>query len=125
MSMSPTASVPTRVRQVARLIRSMSEQERRWLVQVLPELRQAPGLQAELMAHFQPRLDALGGARPMTDADPFVGGLSVSEFFALPEGEQSRLWSQAHAEAEPKIKPRERPVRPHALPARPIGRLRP
>ena len=120
MSMSQTARVPTRVRQVARLIRSMSEQERRWLIQALPELRQAPNLpapQADLMAHFQPRLDALDGARPMTDADPFVGGLSVGEFFALPESEQARLWSQAHAEAEPKIEPRERLVRPNALPA--------
>jgi len=128
MSMSQTASVPNRVRQVARLIRSMSDQERRWLIQALPELRQAqaaPAAQADLMAHFQPRLDALAGARPMLDTDPFIAGLSVGEFFALPEAEQARLWGQAHIEAEREIKPFERPVRPNALPARSTGRLRP
>lgn len=118
MSVLQTASIPLRVRQVARLIRSMSDQERRWLVQALPELRQAPSPQADLMAHFQPRLDALQGARPMTDADPFVGGLSVGEFFALPENEQARLWSRAHAQAENEIEPRERPVHSSAMPAR-------
>jgi hypothetical protein len=121
MSVLQTTSIPPRVRQVARLIRSMSEQERRWLIQALPELRQAPNVpapQADLMAHFQPRLDALDGARPMTDADPFVGGLSVGEFFALPENEQARLWSRAHIQAENEIKPLERPVHPNALPAR-------
>jgi hypothetical protein len=108
MSMSQTASVPNRVRQVARLIRSMSDQERRWLIQALPELRQvqaAPAAQADLMAHFQPRLDALAGARPMLDTDPFIAGLSVGGFFALPEAEQARLWGQAHMEAEREIKP--------------------
>jgi hypothetical protein len=103
MSTSQMASVPLRVRQA----------------------QPVPAPQADLVAHFQPRLDALTGARPMTDADPFVAGLSVGEFFALSEDEQARLWNQAHVEAEPKIKPRERPVRPHALPARSIGRLRP
>jgi hypothetical protein len=120
MSVSQVADVPLRVRQVARLIRSMSDQERRWLLQTLPELRQAqtvPSAQLELMSHFQPRLEALPGARPMTDADPFVGGLSVGEFFTLPEAEQIRIWSQAHADAEEKITPRERSVHPHALPA--------
>lgn len=128
MSTSQVASVPLRVRQVARLIRSMSDQERRWLIQVLPELRQAqapPAAQADLMAHFQPRLDALAVARPMLDTDPFIAGLSVGEFFALPEAEQAQLWDQAHMEAEREIKPLERPVRPHALPTRSTGRLRP
>lgn len=121
MSISQTTSVPIRVRQVARLIRAMSDQERRWLVQVLPELRQAqvaPAAQADLMAHFRPRLDAIVGARPMRDSDPFIAGLTVGEFFALPEADQARLWDQAHTEAEHETKPLERRVHPHALPPR-------
>jgi len=73
MSMSQTARLPTRVRQVARLIRSMSEQERVGWFRRSRNCRQAPNVlapQADLMAHFQPRLNALDGARPMTDADP-------------------------------------------------------
>jgi hypothetical protein len=118
--MSQVSSMPLRVRQIARLIRQMSAQERRWLLQMLPELRQTPAVpdaQTELMAYFQPRIDALAPAPPMTDADPFVAGLSVGEFFALPEDEQARLWDQAHAEVETELTPRERSVRRTALPA--------
>lgn len=108
-----------RVKQVARLIRQMSVEEQAALSQLVPELRSAPSLppaQIELLAHFQPRLKALAETRPLLDTDPFIAGLSIDKFFALPETEQNRLWTQAHTEAEASSP--ERAVQPHALPAR-------
>ena len=54
----------------------------------------------------------------MQDRDPFLGGLTVAAFFALPEVEQDRVWSQAHAEAEREIGAYEQLVREDVLPAR-------
>jgi hypothetical protein len=109
-----------RVKQVARLIRQMSREERAALAQLVPELRPTPAIptqQVELLAHFQPRLEALTDARPMLDTDPFIEDLNVGKFFALPEAEQDRLWNRAHAEAENEITPNERPVQADAVPA--------
>ena len=32
----------------------------------------------------------------MQDNDTFAGGLTVGEFFTLPEPEQDRIWHKAH-----------------------------
>jgi len=37
---------------------------------------------------------------PMQDDDLFLGGLTVGEFFALPEAEQDRIWEEAHGASE-------------------------
>lgn len=54
----------------------------------------------------------------MQDDDPFLGGLPVAAFFALPEVEQDRIWNQAHVEAERAVGDYEQPVRKDALSAR-------
>ena len=54
----------------------------------------------------------------MQDDDIFIGGLTVADFFALPEQEQDRLWREAHAEVERAQDQPERSVKPDALPAR-------
>ena len=42
-------------------------------------------------------LAALGDEyRPMQADDPFAGGMSVNEFFGLPEEVQARLWDEQH-----------------------------
>lgn len=76
-----------------------------------------PTQQEALRTYFEPRLDVLPERRPMRDDDPFLSGLTVAEFFALPEDEQARLWSQAHAEAERELGDREQPVQANTLPA--------
>ncbi len=118
--MSQVASIPVRVRQIAKLIRQMDAEERRWLVQLVPELQttRITAEQSELYAYFEPRLQRLADAHPMSDADPFIGGLSVSQFFALPEDDQARLWEQVHTEAARDLNQRELSVRPNARPAR-------
>ena len=118
--MFQAASIPTRVRQIAQLIRQMDAEERRWLMQLVPELQtmRLTAEQSELYAYFEPRLQRLADARPMADDDPFIAGLSVGQFFALPEEQQLRVWNQAHVEAEQELTDRELSVRPHARPAR-------
>jgi hypothetical protein len=98
-------SVP--VEQVARLVHSFDRRQKARLLQLVPELQtirpEEAGIspeQAELMAYFDRKLDALPERRPMQDDDPFVGGLTVAEFFALPEDQQVHIWDQAHDEAE-------------------------
>ncbi len=55
--------------------------------------------QTKLMAYLNRKLDALPERSPMQDDDPFLGGLTVAEFFALPENQQARVWDQAHGKA--------------------------
>jgi hypothetical protein len=112
--MVQTMNVPTRVRQIARLIHQMDADERRLLAQLVPDL-QATRLseeQTELYTYFEPRLRRLADARPMLDDDPFIAGLSVGQFFALSEEQQLRIWNQAHTAAEHDLKARE--IKPHA-----------
>ncbi|MFQ5858290.1 MAG: hypothetical protein ACE5LU_22020 [Anaerolineae bacterium] len=113
------------VEQVARLIHRFDRRQKARLLQLVPELQtiraeeaDIPAEQAELMAYFRRKLEALPERRPMQDDDPFVGGLTVAEFFALSEEEQARIWDEAHAEAERELGSREQPVRPDAVPAR-------
>ena len=116
-------SVP--IEQLARLIRSLDRQQKARLLQLVPELQtirpeeaDIPPEQRELMAYFDRKKKGLPKHRPMRDDDPFVGGLTVAEFFALPEEEQARIWNEAHAEAERRLSGHEQPVHPNALPAR-------
>lgn len=117
------SSVP--IEQLARLIRSLDRQQKARLLQLVPELRSIRPEEAdispqqkELIAYFERKREKLPERRPMRDDDPFVGGLTVAEFFALPEEEQARIWNEAHAEAERQLSSHEQSVHPDALPAR-------
>jgi hypothetical protein len=120
-----TASNVAPVEQVARLIQRFDRREKARLIQLVPELRtirpeeaNLPAVQEELMTYFDSRLARHPELRPMQDRDPFLGGLTVAAFFALPEVEQDRVWNQAHVEAERESGAYEHPVREDALPAR-------
>lgn len=118
-----TLTVP--LEQLARLIRSLDRRQKALLLQLAPELRtirpeevEIPAAQTALLAYFDAKMAALPESRPLRDTDPFLGGLTVAEFFAAPEGEQARIWDAAHAEAFQTLAAYEHPVQPHALPAR-------
>ena len=113
------------VEQVARLIRTFDQEQIAQLLELVPQLHtiqpqkvSIPGEQAELMAYFDHQLETLPEYPPMQDDDLFLGGLTVGEFFALPEAEQDRIWQEAHIEVECQLENQEQPVRPDALPAR-------
>ncbi len=118
--MTEVTHIPLRVRQIANLIHQMDAEERRWLIRLAPELQTPPipELQQELYAYFEPRLRRLAETTTANDDEPFIGGLSIVQFFALPEDEQLRLWELAHTTAEHELNQPEIPVQAHARPAR-------
>ncbi len=126
--MHTSISIPQRVKQIAKLIGQMDADERRWLLQLVPDLQPerlpdagvdaGANAQRELYAYFEPRLKRVADARPMTDDDVFIGGLSVGQFFALPDEQQLQFWNQAHVQAERDLKPRERDLNSKTHPTR-------
>jgi hypothetical protein len=119
------AGLPVPVEQVARLIRRFDRRQKARLLQLVPELQtirpeeaDPQATQEALLAYFDRKLETLPERRPMQDTDPFLSGLTVAEFFALPEEKQARLWDQAHTEAEHEMGSYEQPARNDALPAR-------
>jgi hypothetical protein len=92
------ATAPTkRVKQAATLIRRFTSEELRQLTMLVPELELAERekrLSEAAQAYYHRELEQLGEAYPpLGDDEPFVGELTVSEYFALPEEEQERLWN--------------------------------
>ena len=63
---------------------------------IQPAEANLPAGQAELMAYFEQKIEALPKQKPLQDNDIFLEGLTVAEFFALPEAEQDRLWREMH-----------------------------
>jgi len=95
--------IPHRVVQVARLIRGLSPEEREQLKALVPELQRPPEAkllidQGGLRDYIQQELAKVGGEYPpLTEADPFLGGLTVGEYFALSDEERERIWNKEHA----------------------------
>jgi hypothetical protein len=92
-----------RVVQVARLIRGLSREEREQPKELLPELQRPPETKlpvdkGELRDYMQQELAKVGGEYlPLTEADPFLGGLTVREYFALPDEDRERIWNEEPA----------------------------
>jgi hypothetical protein len=121
----PTTEFSVLVEQVARLIRHFDQRQKALLIQLVPELRtirpeaaDVPVEQDVLLTYFERKRSGWQECQPLRGDDPFLAGLTVAEFFALPEEEQARLWDQAHAEAWRESAGREQPVQADALPAR-------
>lgn len=120
----PNRLTPT-VEKIARLIKLFDTHQKAKLLRLVPELQwiqpetiEIPKEQGELLAHFYNKIDTLSEARPMQDDDIFLNGLTVAEFFALPEAEQDRLWHEAHAASERELTHQERMGELDALLAR-------
>jgi hypothetical protein len=111
--------------QLARLIRRLDRCQKATLLRLVPELQtirpeevEVSTGQNELLAYFDAKIAALSEAHPLRDSDPFLGGLTLAEFFAAPEAEQAHIWDAAHAEAFQTLAAYEHPVQSQALPAR-------
>jgi hypothetical protein len=118
------------IERVARIIREMSAEEKRYLVYLVPELREVEPLKPpeqplrpskEFLEQLrQEMLEARGGVPP-SDDEPFIGGLTRGEFYRLPEEEQEAIWDEVWAQAEAEVEKsieadyREHPVKPDAL----------
>ena len=97
------AQVPHRVVQVARLIRGLRPEEREQLQALVPELQRPPKVKPSidkegLRDYIQQELAKVGNEYPpLTEADPFLGGLTIRDYFALPDEERERIWNEEHA----------------------------
>lgn len=120
MAQQTTQDVSPRLKQVIRLVERMSAHERRQLKTHLVRLEKLSSAEAamqrineqELKAFLRHELGRLGPEnQPWHGDEPFLGGLTVAEYFALPDEEQERIWNEAEMEFE---EPEERDVRSDA-----------
>ncbi len=94
-----TLKLSPKVVAVARILQRFSQEELRQLVQVVPALREVwPEAEDALVAHFRRLGLEQREGQPASPDDPFIGGLTYAEFFALSEAEQDALWERLFAE---------------------------
>ena len=112
------------IEQMARLIKSLNRQQKIKLLQHVPELQtlqleevELPDEQIELVRYFQEKVEEATPPHFMQQDDIFLAGLTVAEFFALPEAKQAAIWEETHLAAEQALKKLEYPVSSDALPA--------
>lgn len=117
-------ALPVSVEQVAAVIKQMSPSDRRRLLSLVPELRQAavearPRTMEEARGAVN-RLreevkEALGG-QLLSPTEPFLEGMTLEQYLDLPDEERSRLWEEWSEVELEEIE--ELDVSPSALPAR-------
>ena len=94
--------IPHRVVQVARLIQGLSPEEREQLRALVPGFQRSPGAKlvidkGGLRDYIQQEVAIVGDEYPpLAEADPFLGGLTVGEYFALPDEDRERIWDEEH-----------------------------
>ena len=121
---SAMVPMPVTIEQVAVVVRSMSRKDRQRLLELVPELQEAPNtlLSAQSTKDQTPVeqlrreiLAALDGQLLAPD-EPFLDHLTVGDYLDLPEAERAHLWERWTAESD--LSWEEVDVRADALPAR-------
>lgn len=93
-------ALPVSVEQMAVAIRQMKLTDRKRLIELVPELMQeitptSPRTLEQAHASVeQLRVEvrqAFAGANPSPD-EPFFGGLTVGQYFDLPDNQRAQLW---------------------------------
>jgi len=92
--------MPVSVEQIAVVVRRMSPEERRRLIELAPELnemlapvRMPPQARESARALREEILEGLGGELLRAD-EAFLGGLTLEEYWELPEEERDLLWAE-------------------------------
>ena len=117
-------ALPISIEQLAAVIRQMNAADRQRLLALAPELRQdalqlpphtsdtaraaVERIRAEVLQALQGQL--------LSPDEPFLGGLTLDAYFALPDTERARLWAEWTEGDLDQIE--EKDVRPDAAPAR-------
>lgn len=92
--------MPVSVEQIAVVVRRMSPEERRRLVELAPELREVlapvrtlPQARESARVLREEMLEGLGGELLRAD-QAFLGELTLEEYWELPDRERARLWAE-------------------------------
>ena len=92
--------MPVSVEQIAVVVRRMSLEERRRLVELAPELREVltlvrtlPQARESAQRLQEEMLEGLGGELLRAD-EAFLGGLTLEEYWELPDRERAGLWTE-------------------------------
>jgi len=96
-----------RVQKVAELVRRLDPDEIRQLIRLVPQLHEKPQVVTEkddeadeLVLWVREQMAQYATeSRPMRDDDPFLGGITVGAYFALPGAERERIWGELYAQA--------------------------
>lgn len=105
---SAIVSMPVTIEQVAVVVRNMSRKDRQRLLELVPELREAPNLlpsmqtaQDQIPVEQLRRevLAALDGQSLAAD-EPFLDNLTVGDYLDLPDSERAHLWGRWTADAD-------------------------
>ncbi len=115
--------IPVSLEQIGAVIRSMSREEQRRLLEMVPDLREA-ALQApvrtesearESVKHLQQEILSDLGGQFLSPDTPFLGNMTLAEYIALSDTEKAQLWDTWGKLNLTEFKERE--VIPDALPA--------
>ncbi len=116
--------LPVSLEQIGSVIRRMSREEQRRLLNLAPDLRKA-ALQIphrtesqarEAVSRLQQEIHEELGGELLSPEEPFLGNMTLGEYLALPEEEKHILW-ESWADTD-LMELDEREVSPNALPAR-------
>ncbi len=118
-----TLKRPISVEQIAEAIKQMSQAEIQRLLDLVPKLRlfsAAKPRRSRTLEEAKASVETLWAEitadpnyRPLTGNEPFLAGLTLDEYLALPDKEQAKIWDEA---AEIDIYDlEEREVRPDAI----------
>jgi hypothetical protein len=100
MEPTMTTNLSPRVLAVAGMVRQFSREELTQLAALLPALREfQPSDETALLTHFRHLGQAQRAGRTAKLSDPFLGGLTYAESFALSTAQQDALWEQLFTEA--------------------------
>ena len=116
--------LPVSLEQIGSVIRRMSFEEQRRLLDLTPDLRAAAlqishrteGQAREAVLRLQQEIQAELRGELLSPEEPFLGNMTLGEYLALPEEEKHILWESW--EDTDLMELDEREVSPNALPAR-------
>ena len=116
-------TLPVSVEQIAAAINQMSDGEQQRLLTLTPQLRQVAvatpmRTKAQIgasVAALQTEVLALLNQQPLSDETRFLGGLTLTEYHALPDEDKARLWDELAGSNLLDLDEKE--VAPYALPA--------
>lgn len=101
MSVS-TLTRPISVEQMAEAIKQMSQTEIQRLLDLVPKLRRTARRQTRTQEQIEASVAAVHAElmealnhQPVSGDEPFLSGLTLNEYLALPDAEQGRIWDEA------------------------------